>query len=151
MAAAISAVHLALVSLLFVPDKMTTFTHVRFLNRQQPKSLYEDSMYTHSLYEHGVQSAEDCKASESLGKPSPIKFSSEVNRMGHPRVGVYSVIDYSEHKEDGAYLLDRCEGLFQTCRELEAQGKLSELPEVLASSQTSSTRMANGSESGLKL
>ncbi|TCD70474.1 hypothetical protein EIP91_003235 [Steccherinum ochraceum] len=126
-AAAISAVHLSLISLLFVPDKLTKFTHARFAGRSHPPSLLQDSEYTHTLYKTGRQTMANCKASEELGKPSPVKFSSEVDRLGNPRVGVYTIIDYAEHHEDGEFLVDKCEELYQACKKLEANGKLSNL------------------------
>ncbi|THH33802.1 hypothetical protein EUX98_g466 [Antrodiella citrinella] len=138
-AAAISAVHLSLLSIFLIPDKLSTFTHTRFAKRSHRPTLFEDSTYTHSLYATGLQTMADVKASEASEKPSPVKFSSEVDRWGNARVGVYTIIDYKQHESDGAFLVDKCESLFQTCRELEAQGKLAELPQVASTFRMAKT------------
>lgn len=67
------------------------------------------------------------KDAEARGLPSAVKFSAEVDRFGRPRVGVYSVIDMEEHKDDGEFLVDRCEELYQKCLKLDAEGKLDDL------------------------
>jgi len=146
-AAAISAVHLALVSLLFIPDKLSTFTHTRFAQRSPPPTLLEDSTYTHTLYATGPRTMADVETSETLGKPSPVKFSSEVDRLGNARVGVYTVIDYKQHQDDGAFLVDKCESLFQTCQQLDAQGRLPELPQAVSALGDGAAQNGNGLKS----
>ena len=101
-------------------------------------------MYTHTLYKTGAQSAADCKLSEAFGQSSPIKFSSEVDFWGNPRVGVYTIIDFCSHQDDGAFVLGKCEKLFETCRELDSQGRLSELPDVVAKSRATYAPISNG-------
>lgn len=89
----------------------------------------------------------DVETSETLGKPSPVKFSSEVDRLGNARVGVYTVIDYKQHQDDGAFLVDKCENLFQTCQQLDAQGRLPELPQAVSALGDGAAQNGNGLKS----
>ncbi|KAH8105487.1 NAD(P)-binding protein [Cristinia sonorae] len=139
--AAISATHLCLISLLFIPNMLTKFTHARFADRSRPPTLLEDSQYTHDLYRTGRRTMANCEAAEAKGKPSAIKFSAEADRLGNARVGVYSVIDYKEHEEDAKYLADMCEELYHTYQKLEGAGRLDQFSEFAS---VWGTEMTNG-------
>ncbi|KAI0092561.1 hypothetical protein BDY19DRAFT_924999 [Irpex rosettiformis] len=107
----ISATYCALASLALIPTGLLAFSHVQ-TSKKQPSSLWEDSLYNLSLYEGGLESAEKTKEAEQQGKFIPVKFGSQADRLGREYVGAMPVVGWETHKEEAAFLLEKCETLY---------------------------------------
>lgn len=109
--AAVSAVHIALVSLTAIPASLLAYSRVRSKS-VPPSSLWEDSLSNMSMYDNGLKSADDVKAAELKGQTVPLKFGAETDRLGRDRVGVMPVLEWAEHDAEAEFLLDKCESLY---------------------------------------
>ncbi|CAL1702097.1 unnamed protein product [Somion occarium] len=116
--AAIAAVHLSLVPLLYIPTHLMTFRHTEN-STIPPGPIFYDGLYTSSLYSSGLKSAEAARIAEEQGIPPPLKFGSETDRFGRERVGVVTVLEWTEHEKESQFLLDKCESLYQSFSKLE--------------------------------
>lgn len=119
---AVSATHIALVSILAIPTSLLAFAQVRETS-DPPPSLWEDSLPTMGMYDTGIQSARQAKVSEENGFFVPHKFSSETDRCGRDSVGAMPILEWEQHKQDASYLVDKCESLYQTFLKLERNDK----------------------------
>jgi 3-keto steroid reductase len=81
--AAIAAVHLAIVSLSFIP--------------------------THYFSSDRPQMSDECST-----ESSPVKFGSQTGRWGDGRVGIMKIKEWKKNEAEGANLLRKCEGLYQS-------------------------------------
>ena len=108
---AISATYCALASLCLIPTGLLSFSRVQ-TSKDEPRSLWEDSLYNMSLYEGGLESAEQSKEAEQENKFVPMKYGSQTDRRGREYVGVMPVLSWETHKEEAAFLLEKCESLY---------------------------------------
>ncbi|KIP09853.1 hypothetical protein PHLGIDRAFT_102186 [Phlebiopsis gigantea 11061_1 CR5-6] len=119
--AAISATHIALASLLAIPSSLLAFAH-RKNTDDPPRSLWDDSLSTLSLYaDCGMESAAEARDREQHGQYVPLKFSSQTDSHGEGYVGVMPVLQWAKHAEESEFLVEKCEGLYQTFVKLEAK------------------------------
>ncbi len=98
-------------SLVLIPTSLLGFSRSS-ADKDKPHSLWEDSLYTLSLYEGGLESAEKAKEAEQQGRFVPLKFGSQADRQGREYVGVMPVVEWDAHQEEAKFLLDRCESLY---------------------------------------
>lgn len=117
-----SVTHIALASLMAIPTSLLAFAHRR--NKDDPpRSLWDDSIPTLSLYaDTGMETAAEARDMEQRGEYVPLKFSAETDRHGRDHVGVVPVLQWAEHAKEGEFLVEKCEGLYQTFAKLEASG-----------------------------
>lgn len=111
--AAVSAVHIALVSIVAIPTSLIAFSHV-LSKTKPPPSLWENSLANMSMYENGLRTADEVKAAEFKGKVTPLKFGAETDRLGRAHVGVMPVQEWAEHDAEAEFLLNKCESLHQS-------------------------------------
>lgn len=116
--AAVAASHIALVSLLAIPTGLLSFAHRR--NKDTPpRSLWDDSLPTLGLYDRGMETAAEARVAENRGEFVPLKFSAETDRRGRDHVGAMPVLEWKQHEAEGEFLVEKCEGLYETFRKLE--------------------------------
>ena len=77
-------------------------------------------MPTLALYDTGMETAVEARETEQRGEYVPLKFSAETDWLGRPHVGVAPVLEWAKHEKEGAFLVDKCDGLYQTFVKLEA-------------------------------
>ena len=120
--AAVSATHLALVSILAIPTSLLAFAHVRSTS-EPPPSLWDDSLPTMRMYDTGMQSARAARKAEEGGRYVPLKFSSVTDWRRREHVSPMPVLEWDTHEKEGAFLVDKCEALYQSFLKLEMQEK----------------------------
>ena len=70
-----------------------------------------------------METAAETREMEQRGAYVPLKFSAETDRCGREHVGVVPVLQWSKHAKEGEFLVEKCEGLYQTFAKLEASGE----------------------------
>ena len=120
--AAVSATHIALASLMAIPTSLLAFAHRRDKDGP-PRSLWDDSLPTLALYaDVGTETAAEARDMEQRGQYVPLKFSSETDRRGQGHVGAVPVLQWAKYAKESEFLVEKCEGLYQTFAKLEAKG-----------------------------
>ncbi len=119
--AAVSAVHISLVSLAFIPTTLSTFKHVKVTSLPS-STVLDDSLITNNLYANGIESVERAKDAEEKGVLPPLNFRSQADWKGRERVGVMTVLEWEAHEKEAEFLVEKCESLYQTFFKLEAGG-----------------------------
>ncbi|KAI0347014.1 hypothetical protein BDW22DRAFT_485718 [Trametopsis cervina] len=111
--AAASVVHIALAAIVVIPTSLLGFAYAHSTTGSS-RTLWDASLPNMELYDGGVESAEKSRAAELEGDIVPIKFGTQTDRRGRAYVGVMPVFDWAEHEEEADYLLEKCEGLYQS-------------------------------------
>jgi 3-keto steroid reductase len=93
-----------------IPTGLLTFSHVR----SSGTSLWDDSVSSMWLYKEGKPTAEQAKDAELRGDFVPIKLGSSTDFVGGEYVGVMPVLGWEVHKQEAAFLVEKCESMYTT-------------------------------------
>lgn len=119
---AVSAAHIALVSLLAIPTSLLAFAH-RSSKGDPPASCWDDSLATCNIYDDGLRSADEARETEQRGEYVPLKFSARTDRWGRDHVGVMPVLDWKNNEKESEFLIEKCESLYEAFYKLHAESE----------------------------